>query len=324
MRLQAFLIFIVCFFTDCNSHSQKQRSLAIPDTVLVSAKNGQRQVYGTHIFMNEPKDFNFDFSTNRFERNDSTYIKAVETPTASYSDKYNRFIQLIKEENINGFRTYYQKEFVLQNKKAIILYGLDKALTTEQIILLFGDEMGSTMLLSRFAVDDQNSKNEILKSLLSVYKADSATLGISSIQNYTIDMLNTEFKYNSTTLQMFFYTLNGLGDPSGKANQDVIIVGQMPPMDNEGLVKEKTHAMIEAWKRNGIEITDYKESKIIIDNRNAYDIIITGKSKDKKVMIYGMTTGNDKSTIFFQGSAYNNFDTYIQQFKQIAQTVRLK
>jgi hypothetical protein len=325
MKLQPFLIFIVCLFSKCSSHSQtRTKGLTVPDSVAITINNGQTQLYGTHIFLTKPQGFNFNYSTNRLEQNDSTYIKAVETPTASYSDKYSRFTELIKEENVKGFETYFQKEFILQNKKAIILHGLDKSKTTEQIILLFGDEVGSTMLLSRFAVNDEDSKSKIFKSLLSAYKADSATLNVSSIQNFTIDMLDTKFKYNSTALQLFFYTINGLGDPGSKTNDDVIIVGQMQPMENNELIKDKAHSMIETYKKVGVDITSYREDSVTIDNQTAFTITLTGKVKEQKVVIYGMTIGNSKSTILYQGFAYHNHEVYLEQFKRVAQTLRLK
>ena len=325
MKLQPFLIFIICLFSKCSSHSQTQtKSLTVPDSVATTIYNGQTQLYGTHIFLIKPPGFNFNYSTNRLEQNDSTYIKAVETPTASYPDKYSRFTELIKEENAKGFETYFQKEFILQNKKAIILHGLDKSKTTEQIILLFGDEVGSTMLLSRFAVNDEDSKSKILKSLLSTYKADSAILDVSSIQNFTIDMLDTKFKYNSTTLQLFFYTINGLGDPGSKTNDDVIIVGQMQPMENNELIRDKAHSMIEAYKKVGVDITSFKEDSITIDDRTAFTITLTGKLKEQKVVVYGMTIGNSKSTILYHAVAYHNHEVYLEQFKRVAQTLRLK
>ena len=325
MKLQPFLILIFCLFSKCSSHSQIQtKGLNIPDSVVTPINNGQLKLYGTHIFLIQPKGFNFNYARNRLEQNDSTFIKAVETPTASFSDKYNRFTELIKEENIKGFKTYLQKEFILQNKKAIILHGLDISKTTEQIILLFGDEKGSTMLFSRFAVNDEDSKSQILKSLLSAYKVDSSALKVSSIQNFTIDMLDTKFKYNSTTLQLFFYTLNGLGDPGSKTNDDVIIVGQMQPMENNDLIKEKAHSILETYKNIGVEITSFFEDSITIHKKTAFTITITGKFKEQKVIIFGMSIGNSKSTILYQGVAYDNHDVYLEQFKLVAQTLRLK
>lgn len=325
MKLQPYLIFIVCLFSKCISHSQTQKkSLNIPDSVINPIDNGQTQLYGTHIFLIQPQGFVFNYSTNRLEQNNLTYIKAVETPTASYSNKYNRFIELIKEENAKGFETYFQKEFILQNKKAIILHGLDRSKTTEQIILLFGDEVGSTMLLSRFAVNDEDSKNKILKSLLSAYKADSATLDVSAIQNFTIDMLDTKFKYNSTTLQLFYYTLNGMGDPGSKTNDDVIIVGQMDPVPNSELIKKRVHSIVDSYKNLGVNITSYKEDSVNIDNQTVFTITITGILKAQKIVVYCLAIGNSKSTIFYQGCAFNNHSIYLEQFKRIAQTLRVK
>jgi hypothetical protein len=324
MKLNACLIFVMCLFTKCNSYSQTQTTvLNVPDSVAIKINNGQTQLYGTHIFLSVPQGFNFNFSTNRLEQNDSTYIKAVETPDASYSDKYNRFTEVIREESAKGFETYFQKEFILQNKKAIILHGLDKSKTTEQIILLFGDEVSSTMLLSRFAVNDELNKSKILRSLLSAYKSDSATLNVSDVQNFTIDMLDTKFKYNSTTLQMFFYTINGLGDPTSRID-DVIIIGQMQPMENDELVKEKAHSMIEIYRKVGININSFTEDSITIDNKTAFTITLRGKLKEQNVLIYGMAIGNTNSTILYQAIAYHNHETYLEQFKRIGKTLRLK
>jgi len=325
MILKVALIAAILISLDFKSACQKNTiAINIPDTVFSRVNNGQLQIAGTHIFMTKPSGFQFNFAANRLEKNDSTYIKIVETPSANYTDKYNTFIGVIKMENAGGFKTYYQKDFIFKKQKAIILYGLDRIKTTEQIILLFGNDTGSTMILSRFSVGDQKSKNEILKSLISAYKVDSSNLNISAIQNFSVDMLDTKFKYNGTTLQLFFYTINGLGDPAGNLGEDFITIGTMPALADDNLVKEKLHSMIESFRKLGMTVDNYNENKIVVNKLDAHEIIINGKLKDKTNVIYLVMLTDNKVAILFQGVAYNNREIYLEQFKKIAKTLKLK
>src|SRR5688572_3874994 len=98
----------------------------------------------------------------------------------------------------------------------------------------------------------------------------------------------------------------------------------MQPMENNELIKDKAHSMIETYKKVGVDIISFKEDSITIDNQTAFTITLTGKLKEQKVVIYGMTIGNSKSTILYQGVAYHNHEVYLEQFKRVAQTLRLK
>ena len=61
--------------------------------------------------------------------------------------------------------------------------------------------------------------------------------------------------------------------------------------------------MIETYKKIGVEIISYTEDSITIDKQTAFTITMTGKLKEQKVVIYGMTIGNSKATILYQGVA---------------------
>lgn len=324
MKLTAFILGLAITLTSCNGNRQSAKNdLQIPDKVEIKKDGKHQQFLGTRVFIVNPEDYLLIPSLIRFQKNDDTYIQAVEIPKVSYTNKKASMEQAFENAKSNGLIPYYQKEFKLGEYDAYLIYGPDYKPDLDQMVLIFGDNDFTVMIAGELPRNDDKARQEIVSSLLTAYLDKSVTPDYSALANFTIDVSKSDFKFNSNMSQLFFYTIDGQGNPQNNA-ENTIIVTTYPPLANFDAVKANAQSMIERYKNEGFNIPEFEEKEIKINDVSTYEITFTGSVRGKSVKVYQVELGNDKATLLFCGMAYDRQNELFKQFKDIAQTLRIK
>jgi len=336
MKLTAFILGLAITLTSCNGNKQSAKNdlqptdkveikndLHIPDKVEIKKEGKHQQFPGTRVFIVNPADYLLIPSLIRFQKNDNTYIQAVEIPKVSYADKKASMEQAFENAKSNGLIPYYQKEFKLGEYDAYLVYGPDYKPNLDQMVLIFGDNDFTVMIAGELPRNDDKARQEIVSALLTAYLDKSVTPDYSALANFTIDVSKSDFKFNSNVSQIFFYTIDGQGDPQNNVENN-IMVATYPPLANFDALKANAQSMIERYKNSGFNIPTFEEKEIKINGIRAYEITFTGSVQGKSVKVYQVELGNDKATIQFLGMAYDRQEELFKQFKDIAQTLRIK
>ncbi len=319
MKLRVVILGLVMGLTSCNE--AKKINLAIPDKVKIKKEGKHQQLPGTKIFIVGPENYELIGSLIRFQKDDSTFIQAVETPV-NFTEQKAKGIQAFEEAK--GLSSSYQKEFKLGDYDAFLIYGPDnKRPGCDQILLLFGDKEFGAMIVGEIPRNNEKTRQEVLAALLTAYVDKSATADYSALQNFTVDVSKSEFRFFRNASQTFLYTIDGKGD-FNIPFQDEIMIMTLPPMDNFDARKAYAQSMIQRYKNDGISIPDFEEKEIKINSESAYEITFTGEFQGKSVKVYQVVTGDNKATILFCGLAYTRQEELFEQFKDVAQTLRTK
>lgn len=325
MKILFKILPIVLFLSISSCIGQKNKAdIIIPDKVDVKPNSGQTQMYGTHVYIRIPDGFSFNSNTNRYEKEDLAYFKVVENTDVGFDDYYKRYNDAISiEESNNKIKIHYKKDFNLQNNKAVFVCAQDIGDNeTEQLILIFGDIKNSIMLIGRYRLKEKRNRDIIINSFLSAYTNYDAPTELNDIQKFTINLLDSRFKYNSYGLGTFIYTIDGKGDAIGKMMESIVIA-QSEPLNNN-LIKEKALSIIENYKKYGIEIIDYTDKSKIINNLYAYEVISNAVYENDFYTIYTIITSNKNNSIIFTGTAKEKNKSYLDQFEKIAETIKIK
>jgi hypothetical protein len=145
----------------------------------------------------------------------------------------------------------------------------------------------------------------------------------TTVVPFTLDLSQSEFKYNSSTTKTFFYTVAGLGDINyTMANSFYVMVIDIK--NNFEKRKAYAKAAVEKFKVRGFSILNVEEKEIKINYDDAYEICFAGTYESKPVKFYLVVVGNYKLDLLFCGTAVTNFDSTLLEFKNIAQTLRIK
>ena len=138
---------------------------------------------------------------------------------------------------------------------------------------------------------------------------------------YTIDLSNTTFKYEGSTMPHFYnYTAGKKNDTL--ANYFTIV---NRPYKKHGLDVRKQVAkeLLDMYK--GIkQISQLSQKEIVIDNEKAFEICLVNNYSGKAFTQYVVVLGNNKTTLFFAGKALTDFDETVKEFKAIARSIKIK
>ncbi len=261
----------------------------------------------------------------RFQKTENTFIQVFEIPNTSFRDKKDEMKKGFDDKIKNGQLPplYYKKDFKLGAYDAMIFYGADNKPNLEQLLIAFGDSSFTVMAVGEIPSNDKAARAEVLNELLQITVDKSLKDDADELKSFDIDLSNTEFKYNNRMSQVFYYTVNGLGDPAQDPFADNIMVVTYPAIPKSEF-KERSSEMVRRWKRAGITIDKTIENNIQINQLGAFEMTMDGAYQGRKNKIYALTTSTEKSGVMFVGITYSRPEELFPQIKCIARTLKIK
>lgn len=320
MRKLSFLFGLGLLLAGCNHNS---RDLKIPAVVTVTKTANDQQFPATRVFINIPQGFQLVREAVEFQKDSNTYIKVQEQPGEDFYKWKPEVIKMYEEDTSGKLKEFYKKEFKFGGYDALLLYGTYVKPDQEQIGLVFGNHEFIVMGYGGLRVGDNVGRDEILKSLLSMYVDTTVKADVTGLAGFTLDVSKSEFTYEGNlSQQAYLYTVGGRSDRGNNAFQDRITVSVLPAMTNEAkmLYAEK---LLERYKSR-MDVSDVKEQQISLNGNYAYEISFKSVYQGRNSIAYQLVTGNDNKTIMLVGSVYNRQEELMAQVKQVAQTLQVK
>ena len=327
MKWSAYCVFLVFAFVRCDTRSARLRhNLAIPDTVSVSRDSGQVQFYGTHLFMRMPAGFRFDSLTAGWSKNPWTYIDAEDAPM-SFSGRTYEINENPENQKSGGFTTYYRKDFNYQGDTATILYGLDKSQKgqpNEKIIFAFGNGAGSGLITAHFRAVYDDDRAQIIKSLFSCYRIDTATVDLSAIQRFDVDMQQSGYRFYKHAHSGFYYAIDGKGDPIDGRFRKGIIISEEVPLSGDEALRQRVGDIVTSYDNKLFHRETREDNQLVIGGLNAYENILEGSFNGKATAYYTLMLQNKNIALCFQALADTKVEESVQAFHKIALTLRIR
>ena len=313
-----------CFAFVC-CLAQTKRELYIPNRVQVVKQSAHVQIPGTRVSVVKPKGYQLQKQLGRFQKDRNTYFQVFESQSVNFDVRKTDIIKEYDDAIRSGKLPpmYYRKEFKFGNYNALLYYAGSPASSIEQIVLAFGDQNFAVMATGQLPANDQASRDEILKALLSLYVDTSKVPDATAHADYSLNVSNTGFQYAGNMSQLYFYTIGGKNDPNDPY-QNMILVQTLPAVKGSAALKDHSLRMLDQYKSSKIKILSHQERNITINGKYAHELTFTGTYEGKTVTTYQVVTGNDKTMIVFAGNVFDKHPELITQIKKIAQTLKVK
>jgi len=324
MRVKTLIWGLVIILTSCSGEKQHKVDLQIPDEVVINKDGKHQQFSGTRVFIVNPEGYLPLNSLIRFQKNDDTYIQAFEFSNTSFFDKKADIIQALEDAKSKKLHAPYQKEFKLGDYDAFFGLGTDENPQLAQMALVFGDEDFCVMVVGILPKYDDKARKEVLSALLTTYLDKSVEPDYSDLASFTLDVSNSDFKFNSNMSQFFYYTVNGKGDPVNNEFENLIAVMTTSTMKDLDERKEFSQSVFQNHKDKGVDFSTVEDKELKINDVSAYEITASGKYKGKSVQLYQVVLGDNKTTILFLGLIYDQQNELFKQCENVAQTLRIK
>jgi hypothetical protein len=323
MRKTILILFLSLILINCNS--EYSRDLKISDKIVNDKENNLTNFKGTRIFVKKPQDYELVDNLLRIQKNPTTYIQVMEIPNSGFTNAKGQIIKNYDDAIESGKlpKEFYKKDFKINEYDAILYYGADKKNNLEQIALAFGDNEFAVIVYAIFPDNDEKTRDEILKTLLTINFDKNQKTEIENLQNFTLDLKNTEFQSAGNMSQIFVYTLDGKSNPNNVFENQIIVM-VLPKADGKETLKNYSLDMIKRHKNSGIEIPEYSENEIQTKDYFGYEIYFEGKFQGKSNSVYQLVIGNENSSVAFSGIAYDRKEELMKQMKAIAKTLNIK
>jgi hypothetical protein len=220
--------------------------------------------------------------------------------------------------------TFISKETIdFNNSKATLVNVIQPANGTTYLkqILVFGDTKQTVLVNGIYPEASKSLETKIKEALLStVYNAAQNDNPLEAA-TFTIDVANTAFKLIKYMSGSLLYSTDG----KIPTEKPTLIVGNSiakVPAQNQ-----KEYAEERLKKLPGGEQSVVREfNEITIDNLKGYELIADGKTKDNMPkLVYQVMLFNDKGDYYIiVGQAKEDFQKYLEAFKQVSKTFKRK
>ena len=316
------ILVFLCFLTCCTNNI-KLHELNIPSQIVIKHTGKELQFSGSSVFIVKPEGFQYMPSLIRIWKNDDTYLQCAELPANFIKQKLS-MIQGLEGLKSKGFELYFEKEFKLGEFDAFIIYGSNSKPNSDQIALVYGNDSSTVILTAIFNRNDEVSKNQMLESMLTSYLDKNKKPDYTELTNFSVDLTNTAYKFNSNISNMFIYTINGEGNYKENSLINSFMIYSLPPLKSFEVLKKQAKSFLKNVANSGVKFSNQKESMVKINDKDSYEITVDGIFQGKPNKCYLVVTGDEKSSIFMCGTAYTDIDKNISTFKLIATTLRTK
>ena len=316
------LIIVIIFNSGCNFFRGKV-DLGIRNQVKMIKTSGDLQIPGTQVFLTPPRNYPLMRSLGRFEKDQDHFIEVTESTSSSYFKRKSHIDEVMDEAKIRGLNMYYRKEFNDGPYKAYMLYGREHLTGDDQIVMILGNDNFVATIAGVFPTGNSSARERTLKSILSTFIDTLLKPDESIFAGYTLDLAGTSFRYCDHAARSYFYTKGGLGYPQNDLTEDQIMITELPAMSPKAIDKYASTAL-DKFRAVGFKLTKKSSYDTTINGHYANQIYYRGKFDGKPNSIYQVITGNDKEAVLFCGVAFNQQDSLLQQYVDIARTIKIK
>ena len=257
----------------------------------------------------------------RLQRDNNTYIQAVEMPAANFNEHKNKLTKEGMERQ--GAKVDIIKPIKYNGYDAIYMVGPSKTDGETKLGLAFGDDTFVMMLAGVYQTSDKAAMEELNKIISTSYYDKSFDFNPLELATFTFDESITGFKYAATIGNMFVYSPNGKTDL--ETQQDNLSLFQLLTIEapNFSKAKEFVDYTISRYSVQGIQTGNLKKQDILINGNQAYEVTMDAIDADNnRSTMYHVIIHKETKAVVFMG-----FDSgkgkWLDKFKKTAQTIKM-
>ena len=314
LRLMKYLtiLFLSVIFYSCESNAQ---SFNLPDKVETTDLNKKINIKGTRILIDKPENYTYVDELKRFQKSSDNYFQLIEIPNQNYNTTAPNVINKINQLESQGGKLRIKKEFELGEYNAFFALA-PQGVTSEQVILAFGDNSFSVLAMGVFPNDEKDRK-EITDLILSSYFDKNLKPNLDDNLFYKVNLDNSDFKLSTVNGTLGTYTVNGEQMKADDLFTNSFLIGTLPST-NDFSLKKYSDNLIRKYENNTfeekrieIDIISEKEFKEGENKIIKVEMIGTIQGKKSKKFQYIKQTPN--GIIQFLGSDFTENSMYLNE-----------
>jgi hypothetical protein len=285
-----------------------------------SKTNKHVNISGTRLYIVPPKGFVVANTFIGLQKGQNSMINIYDLVGGNFYSNAKTFSKDAFESK--GVRVFEYKEINVNGYPAKYIFMQGDA-TSKAYVLVFGDTTFSTMLMAVYPVTDEQTGKDILNSFNTICYDTKKVINPFETANFTLDDNGSKFKFNRYTSNMYIYSIGGKESEELK-DTPIFLVFQIPK-NNSMTSKSIAEMMLGKIQQYGLTNPVIKNaSSEKINGYETYQMEVSGQAKDKSASIYYCVVANGDKAIVMQGIIPDSNTDYLQAFKKLAWTIKLK
>ena len=238
---------------------------------------------------------------------------------------YQTLVDGFTEESLKsrGMTLIKKQTIDFKGSKATLISLTQSANGTTYLkqMLVFGNAKGTVLVNGIYPGASKEIEAQIKQALISTVYNISQNENPLEAATFTIDIKDTDFKLIKYMSGNLLYSTDG----KIPTEKPTLIVGNSIAKISSQNQKKYSEERLKKLPRG--ELNVIKEiNEITIDNLKGFEIIANGKTKDDKAeLVYQVMLFNENGDYYIIiGQTKEEFDKYLQSFKKVAKTFKLK
>jgi hypothetical protein len=276
-------------------------------------------IEGTRLYIIPPKDFVQGGGIVGFHKDKKAFIQVVGVLGGDFYKNAATFNKLgLQKEGLTVTDFQYIKIQEYSGRFAEV-----KVPNINQgFLIVFGDTTLSVSISSVIPVGEEKYINEILNSLKSIYYDRNLKLGNSN-KDFECNDKNTLFKFAKNVANLSIYSINGIAKET-YGDEPIIMITPMPKGESTTLEQVAAQFVSKFEKYGHKEIKWSNKRNFKRNNQDVFEFELTSKLNNNDSNSYFQIVGNQEKAIVIFCASSNEYIKYLQDFKELANSVRLK
>lgn len=304
------LLFTFWAFTSCG-HSLKEHS---SESVTNLNTINHRNFPGTKVFIDLPTEYKVSKSLPAFLKGEDAVIHAIDLVGGNF---YKNAATFTKEKfEQNGLKVFDFREFEVNNYPAkMVMLQIDQE--NKMYSVIFGDSTFSATISGVYALNDTETENLIEKAVHTTYYDKKFKVDPFEIAIFQLDDTKSLFKFSNFSASFYTYTLKG--EKKEPTEVDPRFSVGTRPLEGKTLQEiadESSSFVINATIKN-VALNK-------VNGLESFKRTIYGDINGKPSVLFQHIVIIDESAIVMRGIAVDNFERYISEFENLANTIKIK
>lgn len=284
------------------------------------AQNTSINIPGTHVSIVPPATYRLSSSFRGLEKNkdilikiydpyNTNYYKYAQTFTREWLENGGSEVQDYKKLKISGFQAKYA---ALQNN-----------LGGKSFYLVFGDSTFTVMVVATCPANKDSDALQLKSALFSVAYNKDIKVNPLAGAFFNINDTNSSYRFAKCKNDYYIFSANGVVKDQYFGDCIVSVI----PFTSEYSMGDETiaRAIMSAYEQYGITDTKTKkEEQVQIGTVNAIETELSAKIDNKKAVIYRLTLVNGTKAVLIIGIATSDFEKNLDEFRNLAHTIKFK
>jgi len=310
-------LFVLISITACG---QTTITTKINEDIKNTRTNKHVNIPGTRLYIIPPPNFKVASTFIGLQKGETSMFNIYDLVGGNINTNAATFSKA--EFESKGAKVFDFKEIKVNGFPAKYIHMQGDA-TAKAYSIVFGDTTFTTMVMTIYPVADEKTGNEIINSLNTIYYDKNKKIDPFETANFSLDDKVSKFKFFQYNANLYIYSINGIENKEDK-DAPIVLVSQFPK-DNTMTAKSIAEMMINKAQQYGLTNPELKNTTTEkINGYETYQTEVYGQMQGKSsLLFYCVVTKGDKA-IVIQGISKKDTQTNVEEFKKIANTVKIK